>query len=350
MKVKRYVGDNIQDTIFKVKADLGSDAIILNTRKFKEKGFLGLFGSQKVEVMAALEDEPQKPVKNDETLKEIHDIKKMVSNLEKSWEKKSQFEGEPGRVYDHLLQQGVKHNLAEEFVSNIIAEIKDNDSEFYDRVFESTVKLIGPSAPIKLGNKNKVVAFIGPTGVGKTTTIAKLAAKFSLEDNIKVKLVTADTYRIAAVQQLETYSEIMNIPLKVVYNEKELKDSLREDREEFDLILLDTAGSSWSDKLQLGRLQGFTASELIDETHLLISLNTKSEDQIEVINHFGRLAPDKLLLTKIDETNTFGDVFNLRKEFDYPFSYITYGQDVPDDIEEAVPQKLTEFLLGDLNE
>jgi len=139
----------------------------------------------------------------------------------------------------------------------------------------------------------------------------------------------------------------MNIPLEVVYSEKELKEVINGKFEDFDLIFLDTAGSSWTDKMQLGRLKNFTDKDLVTETHLLISLNTKTEDINKILDNFSTLEPDKIILTKVDEASKYGDIINLRNKYNLPYSYITYGQDVPDDIVEADTNKLFEYLLGD---
>ncbi len=354
MKVKKYVGETIQDTIFKVKADLGSDAIILNTRKYKKAGFLGLkmFGEKKVEVLAALEDNKEN-VDSKRTLKEIDNLKNMISNLEKDWQQESSFSDKlPENLasfYENLLAQGVKKDYCQNLIDKLREGLKEEQELSTENVKEQLKNIIGEPEPIKVNNK-KIIAFIGPTGVGKTTTIAKLAAKFALEKDADVGMITADTYRIAAVQQLETYSEIMNIPLKVVYNEKELKETLNGKFGDHDLIFIDTAGSSWTDKMQLGRLKGFTTKDLVDETHLLVSLNTKTEDIDNVIKHFSNLKPDKILLTKVDETSSYGDIINMKKKYKLPYSYITFGQDVPDDITEAKRDKLLKFLIGDKNE
>ncbi|HKL76281.1 MAG TPA: flagellar biosynthesis protein FlhF [Halanaerobiales bacterium] len=349
MKVKKYVGDTIQDTIFKVKADLGSDAIILNTRKYKKGGFLGLkiFGEKKVEVLAALEDD-NSDVSNEKTLEEIDKLKNMLNNMERERKKEGTYEEnlspEIADIYNNLLEQGVKENIAQE----LIEDLKDDNEEInIDQLKNNIKSAIGNPAPINRGQSLKIIAFIGPTGVGKTTTIAKLAAKFALQEELEVGMVTADTYRIAAVQQLETYSDIMNIPLEVVYSEKELKEVINGKFEDFDLIFLDTAGSSWTDKMQLGRLKNFTDKDLVTETHLLISLNTKTEDINKILDNFSTLEPDKIILTKVDEASKYGDIINLRNKYNLPYSYITYGQDVPDDIVEADTNKLFEYLLGD---
>lgn len=349
MKVKKYVGDTIQDTIFKVKADLGSDAIILNTRKYKKGGFLGLkiFGEKKVEVLAALEDD-NNDASNEKTLEEIDKLKNMLNNMERERKKEGSYEEnlspQIADIYNHLLEQGVKENIAQE----LIEELKNDEEEINAGDLKENIKTaIGNPAPINTGQSPKIIAFIGPTGVGKTTTIAKLAAKFALQEDSEVGMVTADTYRIAAVQQLETYSDIMNIPLEVVYGEKDLKEVINGKFKDFDLIFLDTAGSSWTDKMQLGRLKNFTDKDLVTETHLLISLNTKTEDINKILDNFSTLEPDKILLTKVDEASQYGDIINLRKKYNLPYSYITYGQDVPDDIIEADTNKLLEYLLGD---
>ena len=350
MKVKKYVGDTMQDTIFKVKADLGSDAIILNTRKYKKGGFLGLkiFGEKKVEVLAALEDDSSN-ASNEKTLEEIDKLKNMLNNMERERKKEGTFEEnlkpEIADIYNDLLDQGVKESIAQELIEELKSD-KDGDISA-DEMKESVKFAIGNPAPITTASNSKIITFIGPTGVGKTTTIAKLAAKFALEEDLDVAMVTADTYRIAAVQQLETYSDIMNIPLEVVYGEKELNKVINGKFEDFDLVFLDTAGISWTDKMQLGRLKSFTDKNLVSETHLLISLNTKTEDINNILENFSTLEPDKIILTKVDEASKYGDIINLRKKYNLPFSYITYGQDVPDDIVEAETEKLYEYLLGD---
>ena len=350
MKVKKYVGETIQDTIFKVKAELGPDAIILNTRKYKKGGFMGMFGRKRVEVIAALEN---KDKTDEKTLQEIAEIKNMVSSLNKQWQSQSFVDNLPDELsllYSHLAKEGINGD----FLKNYITDLNKKDIEDLSKIIGITKqrfrKIIGNCQPINTGGERKVAIFVGPTGVGKTTTIAKLAAKFSLEKNKKVALITSDTYRIAAVQQLQTYSDIINIPLEVVYNEKELVQTLNTKFKSYDLVLVDTAGSSWNNKLQLGRLKKIACNDLVDETHLLISFNMKSNDLKNVINKFSQLKPDKFLVTKLDETTLFGDIINVRQEYDLPYSYITFGQDVPDDIDTAKPENLVKYLMGDLYE
>ena len=350
MKVKKYVGKNMQDTIFKVKAELGSDAIILNTRKFKEGGIFGFFAKEKVEVLAGVDNQEsnQKPESN----KEIQEIKSMLSNLNKNWHEDDFVRSlsEPlKKVFNLLLQEGVDRTLARSLIEKM--EESDEPEEQMEILSSEMDTIIGPPAPLVVkSDKRKVVALIGPTGVGKTTTIAKIAADFVQNKEYKVGLVTSDTYRIAAVQQLKTYSDIINIPLEVVYDEDEFAKVLASKYKDFDLVLLDTPGSSWNDKVQLGRLKKLVNKNLIDETHLLLSMNSSKDNIEKVIENFSDLKPNRFLLTKIDEATSFGNILNLGYYHKQPFSYFSAGQDVPDDIEVAYQKKLLPYILGDKNE
>lgn len=354
MKVKKYVAETMQDAIFKVKADLGPDAIILNTSKFKTGGFLGLFTRTMVEVVAGVEEKnTENEQQNNLALQEIVELKNMVYEMHKSWENDRFLQELPEEmieIYKYLNEQGVYNTLSKE----IIKLLDKRNPEMRDELL-SCLKLIlreyiGEGQGIVLNGQKKVVAFVGATGVGKTTTIAKLAAHFVLDEGRKVCLITTDTYRIAAVQQLQTYSDIINIPIHVVYNEKELEKLLNFDlKGKYDLILIDTAGSSWNDRFQLGRLKRLFKDNLIDEVHLILSLNTKSHIQKEIIEKFSIVKPDKLLLTKLDEANKFGDLLNIRNFCKLPYSYITMGQNVPDDIKTADVDILVDYLIGDLD-
>jgi len=349
MKVKKYVGDNMQDTIFKVKAELGSEAIILNTRKYKEGGILGFFGREKVEVLAGVEEKRSRAAPENRTSSgELDEIKNMLEDLNESWQRDDfvrNLDEHSKQLYDHLGEQNVREDLRKEIIQEIAAG--QNRDEKLEILRDSLVDLMGESCPVTVDGRPHVVALIGPTGVGKTTTAAKLAARFADRSEMKVGFITADTYRIAAVQQLKTYSDIINIPLEVVYSREEFASVLAGDFRNYDLVFVDTPGSSWDDKLQLGRLQKLLTAELLDEVHLLISLNQKLSNMLAVIEEFSLLNPDRILLTKVDEATRYGDIVNLRSECQLPFSYYSCGQDVPDDLEKASPRHLLSLLLGD---
>ncbi|AZO94057.1 DEAD/DEAH box helicase family protein [Halocella sp. SP3-1] len=354
MKVKKYVAETMQDAIFKVKADLGPEAIILDTNKFKKGGFLGFFTKTMVEIIAGVEEKKRefKQNNNNFALQEINDLKNMVTEIHKSWQNDeflSHLSEELLEIYQHLNQQEVNEELAKGFIK-VIKENKIVPGEINSQLDAVLQEYIGECQLISTDDSQKVIGFVGPTGVGKTTTIAKLAAHFTLDEGKKVCLITTDTYRIAAVQQLQTYSDIINIPLHVAYNEQELVKLIRFDlKDKYDLILIDTAGSSWKDGIQLGKLKTLLKRELVDEIHLMISLNTRSNIIREVIKGFSLLKPDKLILTKLDETSVYGDIINIKNISKLPYSYITIGQDVPDDLEAARAELLTGYLTGGLN-
>ena len=190
----------------------------------------------------------------------------------------------------------------------------------------------------------RIVALLGTTGVGKTTTLAKIAAKFVLEQRSNVALITADTYRISAVEQLKTYSDILELPLEIVYNPQELASAIERHRNK-ELILIDTAGRSQHNEYQMKELDEFLRVNPRIEKHLVISATTKYTDARQIMSKFSQVAPDKVIFTKIDETGSLGMIVNLLHDSKYSLSYITTGQSVPDDIERANSDILTNFLL-----
>ena len=202
----------------------------------------------------------------------------------------------------------------------------------------------GDGIGLKAG-RPKIVALIGTTGVGKTTTIAKIAAKFVLEKGIReIALIAADNYRIAAVEQLKTYSDIIGLPLEVVFTTTDLKTKLRQHRDK-KLILIDTAGRSQNNEEQMGELKDFLATEPSIEKHLVLSATTKERDAEAIFERFSACRPDRILLTKTDETENVGFIVNLLFDRRLALSYLTTGQTVPDDIEPAKPEALARLML-----
>ena len=195
----------------------------------------------------------------------------------------------------------------------------------------------------------RIVALLGTTGVGKTTTLAKIAAKFVLEQRVNAALIPADTYRISAVEQLKTYSDILELPLEIVYNPAELASAIERHRDK-DLILIDTAGRSQHNEYQLRELEEFLRVNPRIEKHLVISATTKFTDARHIMNKFAQVEPDRIIFTKIDETASLGMIINLLRDNRYSLSYITTGQSVPDDIERASSDVLANLLLRKVDE
>ena len=205
------------------------------------------------------------------------------------------------------------------------------------------IPVMGSNPSESLGGKR--VLFVGPTGVGKTTTIAKLAAIQSLWEGKRVVLITADTYRIAAVEQLRTYAKILGIPIEIIFSHEEVKAAMKK-HSEADLFLLDTAGRSHQDGKRMDELRELYEAFSPDAVHLVLASNIKYRDMLDVVDRMGIIPLSALLFTKLDETSTYGPILNILRDFDLPISFFTVGQNVPNDIEVARGDRLADFLLG----
>lgn len=249
-------------------------------------------------------------------------------------------------LHDALKLQEVDENILREISSGIGDVFIDSQSNAARWMFSSYLsEHINFSDGIKLNRRGcKAIALLGTTGVGKTTTLAKIAAKFVLEQNATAAMITADTYRISAVDQLRTYSDILGLPLEVVYNPQELTAAL-ERHQNKDLILIDTAGRSQHNDFQMQELADFLNANPQIEKHLVISSTTKLADAKEIIKRFAAVSPEKIIITKIDETGGLGMVINLLRDEKLALSYVTTGQSVPDDIEIASADVLTNIFL-----
>ncbi len=203
------------------------------------------------------------------------------------------------------------------------------------------------TGPIKTGNRKKIVMFIGPTGVGKTTTMAKLGAINSLREGHTVAFVTIDNYRIAATEQLKKYAEIMNIPIYAVNNQKEFKEIVAADKS--DLIMVDTSGRSHRNDLKISEIKSFADSVDYDcEKILCVSANTKKCDLNDVFRAFDAIHFDSIIITKVDETSYIGNVIDIADKYNKPIAYYTIGQEVPNDIVIADPDKIVDMMIGNV--
>ena len=196
-------------------------------------------------------------------------------------------------------------------------------------------------------SKTKYIFFVGPTGVGKTTTIAKIASTLKLTKKTRVALITADTYRIAAVEQLKTYANILGIPLEVVYSADEM-DKTIDELKEFDLVFVDTAGRSHQNAEQVQDIKKILdkVPEEDKEVYLVLSATTKYKDLKKISEVYRKITEYYLIFTKLDETDTVGNIFNIHMLTGAQLSYATWGQNVPDDIGKMDAQKMTKQLLG----
>ena len=351
MNIQKYTGKNEQEIMRKIKDELGSSAIILNIRTIKSKGFMGLFKKDVIEITAATDMEATQKSTDQIPLKsKIEEPYEPPISEKKPYTTKSKIEN---LIYNHLIDQEVEEEVARHLLegTNVLSEDCDIQ-EVIRIVYHNISKAIGTPEIIEDSASTeadpKVIFFIGPTGVGKTTSIAKLTADFSLRKQKKISLITADTYRIAAIDQLRTYAEILLVPLKVIYSTKELFEGIEEFKES-DMIFIDTAGRSHKNGEQLQELKEMLNMFPDKKVYLVLSATTKFKDVISIANKYSDIC-DKyaIIVTKTDETTSIGTILNLRYYIDKSLSYISFGQNVPDDIEIIDGGKYAKMLLGSL--
>lgn len=254
-------------------------------------------------------------------------------------------------IYKQMLENEVEVAIADKLMDEIDRSLPKDASldQILGVIYQKIILMLGQPYMIEkmIEDGPKYVFFLGSTGVGKTTTIAKIASKMKLEKKKKVSLVTADTYRIAAVEQLKTYANILNVPLKVVYSAEELGEQ-QEELSQYDLCLVDTAGCSHKNKEQLEDIRRLIEQVPIAkrEVYLVVNAATKYKDLKEIADVYKDITDYSLIFTKLDETSSSGIMLNMRTYTDRPLSYVTWGQNVPDDIGKVDAQKIAKKLLG----
>ncbi len=254
-------------------------------------------------------------------------------------------------LYQTLLDNEVDEKYANQILDELekISSKGNNIDYILSHIYQKLVLKFGQPKPIEFQNAKPTVAFfIGPTGVGKTTTIAKVASRYKVDEGKKVAFLTADTYRIAATEQLRTYANILDMPLTIVYSAEEINDAVGE-LSEYDLILVDTAGFSHKNAAQcedVKKLIGGLSADHKTEVYLVLSATTKYRDLQDISNIYQTIADYKLIFTKLDETSCYGNLLNIHLYSGADLSYATYGQNVPDDIEVFDTQKIVKKLLG----
>ena len=405
MQVRKYQAASMNEALKLVRRDLGSQAIIVSTKTVGGMKNKGSFGKQPgVEIIAAIDYDFDSSFPETESFSqlvkdkfyptgglpsegnslekvscELSELKRIVKQYYNSSDgtRNGYAYGElkelkwmaqfflrqatslnRGHFPEHigdLYYQMLKQDICEETVLKLVEELREDLSPDLlgdkDQVRKSLISKIEKdlllAGPIDLTpGKNKIAAFVGPTGVGKTTTIAKLAANYALEKKKKVALVTIDTYRIAAVEQLKIYSNIIGIPLKSVSSPEELKQVLAEFADK-DLILIDTAGRSQRDQSHIDEIKGFFEQPFPVEISLVMSITCKEHNLSAVSQQFGFLPIDSIIFTKLDESYTYGSIINQLFKIKKPLAYLTTGQKVPEDIEVATKERIISLVLNE---
>ncbi|AKC63442.1 flagellar biosynthesis protein FlhF [Clostridium sporogenes] len=411
MKIKKYVVNDMNEAMTRIRYELGADAIIISQRKVRKGGFLGLFSKKSLEVTAAIDNYSKEKKHNYNTEDKINKgnnnkgnnievIKRMIeernnnnnikydnnidhdtnildsyreileSKSESFENKRSKGEeftktkdlmdeirdlkkivkdmGKNQKTYEEenssLLNFFKNLDLEEEFIETIIKKVGNLEENLEER--EKIKRVIENTIDIRSNSVGKVTVLVGPTGVGKTTTIAKLAGKLSLIDKKKVGLITIDTYRIGAVEQLKTYADIMNIPFKVVFSIKDMEKAII-DLDYCDVILVDTTGRSSKNMMQISELRAFIEKIKEKSVHLVMSASTKNKDIETIIKGYTILEYENIIITKLDETSTYGSILTILDKGKKPISFITTGQDVPDDIKEGNKEEIAKIVLGE---
>ena len=410
MIIKKFTGKTEAEATEAAKKELGSNLVIMNVREVKKKGLFAFLLPKQIEVTAALEEEAPARTQYGSILRTAADkeirteqqnlsAKNSTENIEKKLdslqtllesqlnnrqsekeesaktqdvpdaeekedkpqdmaaaEKKEEEENSEQDKFIRLLYNKMLDNeMDEKYVNSILedaSKTKKADLPFdylLANIYQKMVLKFGKSEGITPSEKGpRIVLFIGPTGVGKTTTIAKLAGRYCVEKKKKVALLTADTYRIAAAEQLRTYANILETPFRIIYTPEELQAAV-EDYWDCDYIFIDTAGRSHQNTDQLEKMKEMVAALKRPESYqvfLVLSATTKYRDLQKIADCYGKIADFELIFTKLDETEAVGNLLNMKLYTDAPIAYVTCGQNVPDDMEAFNPQKTVKQILG----
>lgn len=412
MTINKFQGKTKEEAIEKARNEFGSGAVIMNVKEIKPKGLFRAFKSSTYEVTAAMEEResfasqlhnmPRKTTEGHEAInlaadekieiprqekkpafvpsgrpktnleKEVPEESKLEQRLEdlsdrlektlgtaKKEDKRDKALSEPSseelnfvRILYNTL---IKNEVNEKYVNQILDEIEkfmrpgSSVDTILSNVYQKLILRFGQPRTIELsGERPDVIFFIGPTGVGKTTTIAKIASKYKVEYERRVAFITADTYRIAATEQLAVYANILDAPMEIVYSREDLNAAIAK-FEDYDLVFVDTAGFSHKNESQredIRQLLEGVDPKYRTETYLVLSATTKYRDLLEIVDIYHEIADYKLIFTKLDETTAYGNLLNVKLYSGADLSYATNGQNVPDDIEVFDTQKIVKQLLG----
>ena len=393
MEVRSYRARTLGEALQLVREELGPDAAVIETKEVRSRCWRGIFGRRQVVVTASTDVEVASHFSNggSESLStldmqppdampqllnsvpridlvsfrdrfrrdlaasmsprvDLGDRGDLADRAELGDTRESdqeQLSETVFRVFAELVDAEVPEETAQEMIANVRSrgEVFD-EGLLWQKILRSVEDGLNIGGPIKVvSGDRRVVALVGPTGVGKTTTIAKLAANFRLRDNHKVGLITVDTYRIAAVDQLRTYADIIDLPMEVVSTPREMRDAVCR-LSQLDLILMDTAGRSPRDELKLQELKTMISEAGADEVHLVLSATAGAQSLKKMARCFADVGTTALTLTKLDEATGLGNLLPLLRGCELPLSYLTNGQNVPDDILTADRQSLAAAALG----
>ncbi|MGO9470792.1 MAG: flagellar biosynthesis protein FlhF [Isosphaeraceae bacterium] len=378
MRSKTYRAKTMKEALTRVRRDLGGDAVILASREIRRRRLFGVGPRALVEVTATdtmppevgvgarsdpepvgamIAPDTQIPAPTSAALQarfgaELGRLHAMVETLSRHGRIDHLVPDLPIPLiptYSQLIEADVSEILARRLIEHVAECLETDQLDDVESIHATLRDAIEQCIPIAppiqaVAGTRRVVALVGPTGVGKTTTVAKLAANFKLTRGVRVGLVTVDTYRIAAVEQLRTYAEIIDLPLAVVNSPIEMPRAI-DDLGAVDLIFIDTAGRSPRDEVKIRELGEFLLQGRPDEVHLVLSAVADERSLRAAIERFAPVQIDRLILTKLDEADSLGGFLAVLASSTRPLSYVTTGQAVPDDIEPADRKRLARLIL-----
>ncbi|KGX93155.1 flagellar biosynthesis regulator FlhF [Pontibacillus halophilus JSM 076056 = DSM 19796] len=370
MKVKKFEAPTMPEAMHKVRKELGVNAVILDSKELSSKGVLGLFKKKKIQVVAALDPDErmnethsppngpdseerkpidQKPAQEHRVVdKELTSMKEQLSSLQM---KTTQYPTLLQQANDFLDNQEFDATLQEIIMQRLLRSYYQSDSTWEEKdvvnmlkkVLSDQLKHVQSHSPYF---NQKFVHIVGPTGVGKTTTIAKMAAEQALNYGKRVAFVTTDTYRIAAVDQLKTYAKILKLPLEVAYSLEEYQQA-RQKFKDYDLVFVDTAGRNYTTDTYVNELHKLIQVDEHSEAYLVLALTSKPKDMKRIYQQFSSIPFRQLIFTKSDETAQYGSIFNMVAAHSIGVAYVTNGQDVPDDLVEGAPEYIVGLVMGE---
>ncbi|PWA13521.1 flagellar biosynthesis protein FlhF [Pueribacillus theae] len=344
MKVKKYIASTMPEAMGRIRQEMGDEAVILKSREIAKGGFLGLFTKKYIEVIAAVDQSEQNVIRNPKPFETESEERSLLSEMKQLKEEIKQL-SRPKEKQHALFDEINELLMSQEIRKPLIQQINNDLKERYEKqqlksipfetqkewAMEWLTKMLNEKEIAGFQYEKRLLNIVGPTGVGKTTTIAKIAAKAVLKDNKKVAFITTDTYRIAAIEQLKTYATLLNVPVEVVYNEDDFAEAAKK-FSSYDLVLVDTAGRNFREHKFVKQLDKTIDFNQDMETYLVLSLTSKYEDMKAIVHQFNQLPIEKIIFTKKDETSSFGAMLNVLYEFPLGIAYITDGQNVPEDI------------------
>ena len=372
MQIKRYDALSINEAMQKIKADMGRDAIVLSSRRLN--GRLEVVAARDDNYEILKESEVEKCEKEESDTfsiirSDVNELKSFIKDFKKQGgvyaelteiketmsllfdvlgiQNNGRISSSLSKVYYHLISTGVSKQRACALIEELKKDSRAEDPDNYHYTLSAVENMMKRSIASSYRNtgKKRISAFVGPAGDGKTTTLAKLAARCLFGDKLNVGIITMDTYRIGAVEQLKRYADIMGVPMEVASEKKELERVLNKFAGK-DVVLIDTPGKSRGDESYLLKMKECFTMGLSMETNLVLSMTSSQESMMDAVARFGVINYNNIIFTKLDDSKKFGSIYNVIDHVGKPVFYVANGQNVPQDLNKMDPAKLARLIVG----